>query len=687
MKQKILQALRENRSGLTFQSLARRLRLLQREKPLLKQKLRKLESRGLVLRVKRQYLLMPETCILRGRVVRVASTFLFVRPFEKNGPDIFVPGRFSEGAVLGDEVELAWEDAGNRPGPSGRVLRILKSRKATLVGFYRARAGRPHFLPQDTPFSEEIPLTGPLPPALEEDMVVEMDRESHRIVRVLGRLEDPGIDLSVIVHKYDLPEAFSTECLAEAAAVSGLELAENRTDLREWPVATLDGEDARDFDDAVSIQEQPQGGYLLGVHIADVSFFVQPGSCLDREAFLRGTSVYFPEKALPMLPEILSCDACSLKPGMDRMAVSVLMDMDEQGRLRNARILPSIIRSAARLTYTEVNDFLVGEAPLQERFGGSVPDLRQMSRLAALLRRNRVAAGSLDFAHPEPRLRYEKGDLVEVEAFLPGEAHGLIEEFMLAANQAVAAYLSAKSVPFVYRVHPPPALKDLNSLKQRLAFFGISLPEPEKIAARHLQKAQEQAQNLPEAKYVSMQILKSLQLAVYSPENIGHFGLGFSLYTHFTSPIRRYPDLMVHRILKRVWADQEADIRSLDSASRLCSERERRAEAAERELIKWRLFRYLKTCLGDELTGWVADISKAGLVIELEDLFVTGMILYQDLGSDYFVRDSDVSLKGRSTGRTYHLGERVRVILAAVDPLLLRLTLVPAEESAWSGGP
>ncbi len=684
MQQKILQVLREKPSGLTLQALARRLQLLQREKPLLKHKLGELEKRGLILRVKRHYLPLPGTRILSGRVVRVAPNYLFVRPSEKKGPDIFIPGRFSKGAVLGDEVELIWQDVESRSGPDGKILRILKARKKTSVGFYRAWAGLPYFLPQDTASSEEIPLAGPLPSALKAGMVVEVERESSRIVRVLGRLEDPGVDLSIIVSKYDLPEAFSAVCLeeAEAAALSGPGLTEDRADLRDWPVVTIDGDDARDFDDAVSIQEQPQGGYLLGVHIADVAFFVKPGSCLDREAFLRGTSVYFPENSLPMLPEKLSCDACSLKPGLDRMSVSVLMDIEARGRLREVRIQPSIVRSAARLTYTEVNDFLAGETMQQDSWGEHLPDLRSMSRLAARLRRNRMAAGSLDFIHPEPRLRYEEGVLREVEAVFPGEAHRIIEEFMLAANQAVAVYLAANSIPFVYRIHPPPALKDRSSLKRRLAFFGIGLPEPEKIDSRALKKAQEQALNLPEAKFISLQILKSLQIAKYSPENIGHFGLGFDVYTHFTSPIRRYPDLMVHRTLKQVWAHGGVECSPLDAVSRLCSERERRAEAAENELVQWRIFRFLKSRLGDEMMGWVADITSAGLLIELEDLFVTGTILFPDLGGDYFVRDSDLSVKGRSTGRTFHMGERMRVVLAAVDPLQLRLTLIPAEAPA-----
>lgn len=683
MVHKILQLLKEHDGGLSFQSLARGLRLLQREKPLLKKRLMELEDRGLLLRVKRLYFLLPQTRIIRGRVIHVGRAFLFVQPENNSSPDVYVPARHTAGAVMGDTVELVHSEAGSDKGPAGKILRILERSKNSVVGIYRADWGRPYVVPYDSPSREEILLTVPGPAPAEDGEVVEVDRATGGVVQVLGSLEDPGVDLEIMVRKYDLPEEFSAEILAEAEAVarSGFDDPGDRDDLRDWDVVTIDGADARDFDDAVSIREEGTDRLLLGVHIADVSHFVRTGTALDREAYRRGTSVYFPEKALPMLPEVLSNGACSLKPGEDRLAVSVLLDVDLTGEILAARIRPSWIRSAARLTYEEVEKYFAGEGGDPGRRAALFHGLSRMRALAGQMRRSRVKSGSLDFSHPEPRLHYREGILVGVEPFLPKEAHGLIEEFMLGANQAAASFLKDREVAFPYRVHPPPALADLASLRAQLAHFGIFLPPPEKVESCHLQAAQEKAQLRPEGKYLSVQILKSLRLASYASRNSGHFGLGMSLYTHFTSPIRRYPDLLTHRIIKHVLAGEAQDDIPLSAVARVCSERERRAEEAERELLEWRIYRFLRYRLGEEFQGFVVDIRKAGLVVELDGLFVTGLVLYQDLGDDYFERDSEISLKGRRTGKTLALGERLAVILASIEPDARRMLLVPADRS------
>jgi len=676
----ILRLLKENSAGLSFHSLARGLRLLQREKPLLKKKLTELEDRGQILRIKRSYFLLPQDRVIRGRVIHVGRTYLFVGPEKGQGPDIFVPARHSVGAVRGDTVELVSSGGGAEEGPAGRILRILKRSKNTVVGIYREVWGRPHLIPYDSPLGEEIPLTIPGTQPAETGDVIEVNRETRRVVRILGRPDDPGVDLEVVVRKYDLPDAFPEEAMAEAdaAAETGFENPGEREDLREWTIVTIDGADARDFDDAVSIREEGKGRFRLGVHIADVSHFVSAGSNLDLEAFRRGTSVYFPEKALPMLPERLSNDVCSLRPGEDRLAVSVFLDVAQTGEVLGTSLRPSLIRSAARLTYAVVEQIFAGDEEKRRLHAGLMEDLFHMRSLAERMRRFRVESGSLDFSHPEPRLRYQDGALVAIEAFLPGEAHGLIEEFMLAANQAVAVFLEDRALAFPYRVHPPPALKDLASLRMLLGHFGISLPAPDKVTASHLQAVEEQVRMRPEGRYLSIQILKSLRLASYASKNSGHFGLGKKLYTHFTSPIRRYPDLVTHRILGHALTGKAPEDVPLAALAHACSERERRAEEAERELLEWRIYRHLHSRLGDEFPGFVVGINKAGLEVELEGLFVTGLVLYQDMGDDYFVRDSEISVKGRRSGYAVVVGDRIRVVLASIEPDQRRMILVPA---------
>lgn len=329
------------------------------------------------------------------------------------------------------------------------------------------------------------------------------------------------------------------------------------------------------------------------------------------------------------------------------------------------------------MTYASVQKIFQKDKKERQKHKALVPDLLNMRELASRIRHNRMSAGSLDFDHPQPELIYRKGALHKVVPFYQNEAHQLIEEFMLAANQAVAEFLEESSLPLIFRVHPPPDPNDLEKLREILRHFGISLPSPEKITRSELQQVMDHFEGREEEKFITIQVLRSLRLAVYSEENKGHYGLGKEHYTHFTSPIRRYPDLIIHRILKTELLNKETRIPNLSQAALQCSETERRADEAEKEVINWRIYRLLKSKVGDLFTGFIVDITGAGVIVELDDYFVSGIIQYQDLGHDYYFRKSEKTLRGRRTGKTYELGDRLEVQLLAVHPELGRMSLKP----------
>jgi ribonuclease R len=487
----------------------------------------------------------------------------------------------------------------------------------------------------------------------------------------------------VVVKRFGLEPRFSAAALAEAQKaprrISGPDL-EGRVDYRGWETVTIDGETAQDFDDAVSIERLPSGHTRLGVHIADVSHYVRPGSALDADARLRATSVYFPGLTLPMLPEDLSNDLCSLRPRRPRLTMTALLEFDPKGRMVKTAFHPSIIKTVERMTYTSVFKILQGDEKERRKYAALVPGFLLMRELAAALRARREEQGSLNFDLLEPELVYQEGRLQSVAAFETNEAHHLIEEFMVAANEAVAHFLSEEGRPALYRVHPPPARSDLEELRLLLQSFGLMLPKPEKITSSDLQKVLKAVEGKPDEKIVQFHVLRSLRMASYEPENTGHYGLAKKDYTHFTSPIRRYPDLIVHRALKAALQGGREDLPGLPALALHCSERERKADAAEKELVEWRIFRLLKSKLGEEFQGIIVDIIKAGVLVELEDYFVQGLIPFAELGGEYFQRRSKQLLVGRRSGRRFALGQRVTVILAAVDPVLRRMTLVPKRE-------
>ncbi len=676
--------LRQKRNGLSFHQLARLLRLGVKDQKKLHRTLKELQKRGVVLKKKDSYYAPLERRIIKGEFLSSSRGFGFVRPENAELEDVFIPGRHSLGALKGDIVEVLSEERGKKGKPEGRIIRILKKGRETALGIYDERFGQPFIMLLESGSSEEIPLASRGPFTLKPGVIVEVKRDDWTLQSVLGLPDEPDVDTQVVIKQHNLPVAFSAETMKEAQHISHRISAQDRAgrkDYRPWRTMTIDGETAQDFDDAVSVKKLGSGHFLLGVHIADVSHYVRSGTALDTDALERATSVYFPDLTLPMLPEELSNDLCSLRPRETKLTFSVLLEIDQAGRVVKSEFHPSIIKTAERMTYTSVFKIFEGDADERRKFAALVPDLLLMREAASLLRKRREDAGGLNFDLLEPELVYREGKLQQVAAFEANEAHHLIEEFMVAANEAVASALTRKSPQAIYRVHPAPGLADLEELRGLLEHFGLFLPKPEKATAKDLQRILKQVGGKPEQKFIQFQVLRSLRIAAYSAENTGHYGLAKKEYTHFTSPIRRYPDLIVHRLLKAALRGEKLRLPALPSLALHCSERERAADEAEKQLVEWRIFRFLKGKLGEELEGIIVDISRAGVVVELEDYFVDGLVPYADLGGDYYHRRSQKTLVGRRSGRQFNLGERVKVILASVDPINRRMGLVLSQDS------
>jgi ribonuclease R len=686
-RSKILSLLAKHREGLTFGKIQSELEVKHRERAKLLEEMRELERARLVRSIKTRFVLEPKSGLVRGRFVTSRRGFGFVTRAE-GGEDIFVPARFAEGVLQGDEVEVLVKAAGRFGKPEGKIVRVVKRERTTFLGIYKEQNGAPFLQPFDSPSPADIPLRSKGLPAPRPGMIVEADRKTLAVSKIYGRPEDPGVDTQVIIRRYGLADRFSDETLQETGLVPA-ELSprdlEGRRDFRDWATVTIDGEKAQDFDDAVSIRRVEGGRLLLAVHIADVSHYVKPGTALDREALERATSVYFPDLTLPMLPEKLSNNLCSLRPAVPRLTVTVLMEIDGQGRVLKSEFTPSVIRAVERMTYTSVFKVLEGDEAERRRYSPLVGDFELMRELAGLLRARRVEDGSLDFDLVEPELIYEEGRLRDIIAAERNDAHRLIEEFMVAANVAVASYLTEKNVPSIYRVHPVPGASDLEKLREILRPLGYALPEPGRIRSKDLGRVLDKAKGRPEEKFVGIQVLRAMKLAVYSPENVGHYGLAKTDYTHFTSPIRRYPDLAVHRILKEVLETGRSCPADLEAVARRSSERERNADEAEQSLLEWRIFRFLKERLGDEFTGVVVDIAKAGLVVELDDFFVDGLLPFRDLDGDPGRRAGGRSMRPRKRRKQFDLGDRIRVILVSCDPVLQRMGLALAPDTKTEG--
>ena len=495
-----------------------------------------------------------------------------------------------------------------------------------------------------------------------------------RITEIIGDHAAPGMATDIAIRAYELPHEWPKPVQKEirsfdpAAAVD----ARRRDDLRSLPFVTIDGEDARDFDDAVYCEQKGKGWRLM-VAIADVSHYVKPGSALDEEAMQRGTSVYFPDRVVPMLPEVLSNELCSLKPEVDRLCLVCDMEVDEHGRVRRHRFLEGVFRSAARLTYTDMAAMVVDrDKKLRDKYQAIVSRLDELYKLYKRMHRERARAGLLDFETSEARLIFdEKGDIETIRPLVRNDAHRLIEEFMLAANVSAAAYLLQTETPALFRNHEQPKEEKLNDVREFLAELGLSLGGGDEPTARDYARLIESIKDRPNKHLIETVLLRSMPLAVYSEENLGHFGLAFEAYTHFTSPIRRYPDLLVHRAIRRLISGgkgRQYDNETLHELGVHCSMTERRAEEASREVVQRLKCEYIRHRVGEELDGTITGVTGFGLFVELDEVYVEGLVHVTSLPGDYYHHDPvHHRLRGERTGRVFRLAEKVRVRVMRVD--------------------
>jgi len=800
-----------------FKQLVRELGVHGDERRELDERLQKLVAGGALIAVGSERYALPQAAadknLVAGRLTMHRDGFGFVIPDASSLPaslrarlagDIFIAPHLIGNAMHGDRVLV--EIASVRPDgrAEGRIVRPVERAHPTVVGIFHYGGQRNYVTPMDAKITQEIvipagmekpkPLNAEDAEDAEEIRTKSVDRvlgeeaarqtkwddlegvvvdveitdwpsptqnPRGRVIEVLGREDDFGVDVEITIRKFHLPHHFPAEAIAEAeetpAGIPAQELLRRR-DFRALPIVTIDGETARDFDDAVFVRRLENSNFELQVHIADVAHYVTPGSALDQEARLRGTSVYFPDRAVPMLPLELSTDICSLRPQVDRLVMSCVMEIDHRGEVVGYEVCEGVIRSAERMTYTAVNAVLEGDAAMCERYAPLVAGFELMRDLAEILNRKRQRRGSIDFDLPEPVIEFDEFGLMRsIARSERNVAHRLIEEFMLAANECVAQHLESKRIASLYRIHEKPDAKRVYDFEMIAATFGYSLgvgalpihrvqmktdrraaqgtgkrareievPQEVHITPRMYQKLTEKIAGKPEERILSYLMLRSLKQARYSEENLGHFALAAASYTHFTSPIRRYPDLIVHRILKNVlsqnprpvspkngetrtghpridderaspWsrrrdhtAHREAReplggpiaLEELHDIAEESSQSERRADDAERELMEWKKVKFMQDRVGEDFDGLIISVTKFGFFVELTDLFVEGLVPLNTLTDDrYTYHENTREIIGQRSRKTYRLGQKIRVLVDRIDPVEKKIQFAVVEES------
>ena len=680
---RLLAAVERRTAPVDSTDLLRAARITREERERARERLLALEALGHLVRTKGERLALPARLdLVAGRLDVNPAGFGFCVPDDRGAEHVHVPAAAVRPAMHGDRVLVRLEKLRRRGRVEGRVVKVLQRGQGRIVGIFRQGKTAAVIVPQEQRITIPILVArGAEAGARDGDMVVgELTRypgvaseAEARISAVLGPATDPRVETEAVIHAHGLPLAFPAEVEVAARrmptsvpAAAGAD----RLDLRALPLVTIDGETARDFDDAVFVESTGRGFRLI-VAVADVAHYVAAGSALDLEARARGTSVYFPDRVIPMLPEPLSNGICSLNPGEDRLAKAVELDFDARGALRAAAFHDVVMRSAARLTYTQVRQALVDREPsVRQELAPVLGSLEPAETLARLLMARRRKHGAIDFDLPEAEivldLRGRPADIVRAERSI---AHQMIEEFMLAANEAVARELLRRKLPTLHRVHEPPPPERVEELARFLEGFGLRLQRdgsgtmPRAVAA-----VLTQAEGRPEARLIHTVLLRAMQQARYDTLPLGHFGLATDCYTHFTSPIRRYPDLVIHRLLDVALRGAGRVPPDLPDIAAEASARERIAMEAEREIVQLKKIQFMQDKVGQTHSGFISGTANFGLFVELDDVFVEGLVHVSTLGDDFYQHDERAHcLRGRRTRRTFRLGDPIRVTVAGVS--------------------
>ena len=678
----ILQTLTEQGAPVSDEELLQLLHIEAHEEELFVRRLRAMERDGQIMRNRKHAIcVMEKLDLVKGKVQGHPDGFGFLIP-EDGSPDMFLSEKEMHKVLHGDVVMVRQSGVDRRGRPEGKIVEVLERANNRVVGRLFEEHGIQYVVAENRRITQDILVAPGESGGANSGQVVILEilqqpskhaQPIGRIVEVLGNYADPGMEIEIALRKHDLPHEFPRDVEKQAKAISPVVAQEDwtgREDIRNLPLVTIDGETARDFDDAVYCAPE-KGGYRLVVAIADVSHYVQTSDALDREAILRGNSVYFPRRVIPMLPEELSNGLCSLNPQVDRLCMVCDMHVSNNGDIGKYRFYPSVMHSQARLTYTQVAAMLAEpDGELARSKAAIVPHLQHLYELFQKLLKARAKRGAIDFETVETQMIFtDQGKIERIVPVVRNDAHKLIEECMLAANVCAAGYLHEHGHTVLYRIHQGPTPEKLEALREFMKEFGLQLTGGDEPQAADYSRLLKQIKGRPDAGLLQMVMLRSLRQAKYEPENIGHFGLGYEAYTHFTSPIRRYPDLLVHRAIKAVLhGKQYKPAQKWAELGAHCSMTERRADDATRDVEAWLKCFYMRDHLGSVFTGTVSSVTSFGMFVSLDDLYVEGLIHISELGKDYFHFDATKhQLLGERTGQRYRLGDRVQVRVVKVD--------------------
>lgn len=683
----ILELLKDANAPLTRPKLTKMLKLKgEDEVEALRRRLRAMERDGQILRNRKNaYGIVSKMNLITGRVMGHPEGFGFLIP-DEGGEDLFLSEREMRVVLHGDRAIARVSGIDRRGRKEGAIVEIVKRANEHVVGRLHADGGLFYLVPHNRRISQDILIQPHDLLDAQDGQIVEAEVTEHpnkhrsplgKIINVLGDHMAPGMEIDIALRSFELPHVWSPKALAQAESFGEHipeSAVEGRLDLRNLPLVTIDGSDARDFDDAVHVEKLKGGNWRLWVAIADVSYYVKPEDALDQDAQQRATSVYFPSQVIPMLPEALSNGLCSLNPAVDRLCLACEMVINQQGELESYQFHQAVMNSKARLIYEQVAAILKGEdQQLAEQFSHVVPHLHTMNELFQVMLTARETRGAIDFEMTETQFLFDDNRKISaIEPRQRNDAHRLIEEFMIAANVAAAKFLLNSKLPVLYRVHETPSVEKLSGLREFLGELGLSLGGGDEPEPRHYASLLKTASKRPDGHLLQTVMLRSMKQAVYSPDNLGHFGLGLEAYAHFTSPIRRYPDLLVHRAIKHALSKtkkswmypQEAMVQLGEH----CSMASRRADEATRDVSDWLKCEYMRDRVGEVHAGIITGVTAFGLFVELADIYIEGLVHVTALKNDYYQFDpAGHRLTGERTRKVYRLGDSLQVKVVRVD--------------------